>query len=92
MSAHQTEKHQATKAAKFLISIIKACSFLPMKVLSERLHQRNDLCKKLLLLQDAHHSVLSVQSHPAAVCSVRGAWTRLFSYWQMLSLARHIRN
>lgn len=60
VSPHQTEKHQATESAKFLISIIKACSFLPMDVPSESLHQRNDLCKELLHLQVAYHSGLRV--------------------------------
>lgn len=60
--ADQTKERQATEAAKFLINIIKTCSFLPMDVPSASIHQRNELCKELLPLQDAHNSGLTVST------------------------------
>lgn len=60
--ADQTKEHQAIEAAKFLINIIKTCSFLPVDVPSASIHQRNELCKELLPLQDAHNSGLTVST------------------------------
>lgn len=60
-----TSDREAPRAAKFLISIIKACSFLPVDVPSKSLHQRSHLCEELHRLQEAYVSGLIVQSHVA---------------------------
>lgn len=68
-----TSDREAPRAAKFLISIIKACSFLPVDVPSKSLHQRSHLCEELHRLQEAHVSGLIVQSHLATA----DTWTQL---------------